>query len=267
MDLALDSTRAARERGARGAYLFFAIACALTWAMDLPMVLALLDREPPSQQALMLTGLGALGPTLAALAIAGYRHELREVFGRWRTAPHWIVIGLVFVPARNLLATAIEVALGGDPAQWFYPPVRPEHVAALVVFSVGEEFGWRGFAYPRMAERHGRLTGAIGVGVVWSLWHFCMFFTADGPPSAGLMAVRTLEFVLASVVIAWLFERSGRSMAVAIAVHASAHLDNVHRAPTEVRLWALRLLVMAVAAGFAARVLTASSAAARRSAA
>lgn len=260
MDFALDSTDRTSGRGARGAYLFFAVACGLTWLMDLPMVLAFLGREPVSVHALLLTGLGALGPTLAALAIAGYRRELREVFGRWRTAPRWIALALLLKPAMHLPATALDVALGGEPANWFYPPVRPEHLAALVMFSVGEEFGWRGFAYPRMADRHGPVLGAILVGVVWSLWHYGMFVTADGLPSAALMAVRTLEFSLASIVVAWLFERSGRSMAVAIAAHASAHLDNVHRAPPdEVRLWALRLLVLAVAAAFAARALSATA--------
>jgi membrane protease YdiL (CAAX protease family) len=183
------------------------------------------------------------------------------VFGRWRTSVGVVVFGLLLVPGQHLAATLIEVALGGEPAQWFYPPVRPEHFAALVAFAVGEEFGWRGFAYPRMAERHGPVLGSLMLGAVWGLWHLGMFFTPDGPPSAGLMAVRVLEFALASVVWSAVFERGGRSMLVAFALHAGAHLDNVHRAPvTEIRLWVLRLLVLAVAAAIAARALRRGSA-------
>ncbi len=45
--------------------------------------------------------------------------------------------------------------------------------------------------------------------------------------------------------------------AVALALHASAHLDNESRAPeSEVRLRVLRLAVIVVAAGFAARALS-----------
>jgi membrane protease YdiL (CAAX protease family) len=250
------AARARRSRGGRGVYLFFALACAITWLLDLKVVLALLARETPSPLAMALGGLGAFGPTLAALAIALPRRELREVFGRWRTSLGLVVFALLLVPAQHLAATLIEVALGGQPAQWFYPPVRPEHFAALVVFAVGEEFGWRGFAYPRMAERHGPVLGSLILGMVWGVWHFGMFFTPDGPPSAGLMAVRALEFALAAVVFSAVFERSGRSMAVAFALHAGAHLDNLHRAPAgEVRLWVLRLLVLAVTAAIAARVL------------
>jgi hypothetical protein len=83
-----------------------------------------------------------------------------------------------------------------------------------------------------------------------------MWFTPDGPPSLSALALNVLHIVLASFVIAWLFEASGRSMAVAIALHASAHLDNVFRAPSsELRLTLLRLLVLGVAACFAARAL------------
>ncbi|MBV9946824.1 MAG: hypothetical protein JOZ69_08255 [Myxococcales bacterium] len=57
------------------------------------------------------------------------------------------------------------------------------------------------------------------------------------------------ELALWSVIIASLFERSGRSMAVAIAVHAGEHLDNVSRAPDmELRLRMLRFVVLGLVA-------------------
>jgi membrane protease YdiL (CAAX protease family) len=240
----------------RGAYAFCVLACAITWLLDLPVVLALLAHEQPATQAMLLGGLGAFGPTLAALAIAGPRGELREVFGRWRTSFRFVVLGLLTLPALHLVATALEVALGGTPAHWFYPPVRPEHVVALVFFSVGEEFGWRGFAYPRLCERHGPLLACVVLGTVWAFWHLGMWFTAEGPPSASVMGLRVVEFVLGSLIFAFVFEQSGRSMAVAIALHAGAHLDNIHRAPEgELRLWVLRHAVHAIAALFAALAL------------
>ena len=64
------------------------------------------------------------------------------------------------------------------------------------------------------------------------------------------------KMALYSVVLAWVFERGNRSIAVAIAVHMGAHLDNVNRAPEEeVRLRVLRFAVLLVAASLAARAL------------
>lgn len=179
------------------------------------------------------------------------------MFGRWRASPLWILVALALPAALHLVATTLEVALGGQPAQWFYPPVRPEHCAALVMFSVGEELGWRGYAYPRLAERLGPVSGALLLGAVWGLWHLGMMFSPDrGAPDLLQVGRMVLELSLYSVVFAWVFERGGRSLAVAIAMHAGGHLDNTHRAPeTEVRLQLLRLLVLALAAAWAGRAL------------
>jgi membrane protease YdiL (CAAX protease family) len=258
-----ESTSARAPSGRDDVYVFLALACAITWLLDLPLALAWMRHETPAPYALPLVGLGALGPTLAAFALAARRRELRDVFGRWRTNPAWILVGLGISLALNLVATSIEAALGGHPAQWFYPPAKPEHVAALVMFSVGEEFGWRGFAYPRLARRHGPVLGSVILGVVWAIWHLGMMFTPEkGAPDLGTVGFYVAHLGLWSIVMAWVFERGNRSMAVAIALHAGGHLDNVHRAPgTEVRLWVLRFVVVAVAAALAARSLAAKGAA------
>ena len=75
--------------------LFFVLACGFTWLMDLSLLLAWTQQVEPPAHALPLAGLGAFGPTLAALLVAGWRHELRGVFGRWRTNPLWIAVGLL----------------------------------------------------------------------------------------------------------------------------------------------------------------------------
>jgi uncharacterized protein len=247
-------TRARR----RDIYVFFALACGITWVLDLPLAIAWATHAVPPPYALPMAGFGAWGPTLAALAIAARRRELRDVFGRWRTNPIWIVVGVFLPLAVQLPATWIEVGLGGHPAHWFYPPVRPEHFAALLMFPLGEEFGWRGFAYPRLASLHGPVVGSLILGAVWGLWHLGMMFTPDPvrPLPAVTIVILVGELALWSVVMAWIFERGNRSIAVAIAVHAGAHLDNVSRAPeTEVRLRALRFLILAVVAVLAARSL------------
>lgn len=244
---------------ARGAYAFLALACFVTWQLSAPMAFVTWSGGTAPPLVLAFAALSAFGPSLAALAIGAARRELATVFGRWHTHPKWIALALLAMPALHLVATLIEVALGGQPAQWFYPPVRAEHIAALVLFSVGEEFGWRGFALPRLSERHGAVVGALIVGVAWSAWHYFMWFTPDGPPAVSAFALGATYLTLASVIVAWLFETSGRSMAVALAFHASGHLDNVMRAPqSELRLALIRIVVVAIAALFAARALSRS---------
>lgn len=238
-------------------YVYFALACGTTWLLALPAARAWMRHQTPSPGAVACAGLSAFGPLLAALAVAGRQRRLREVFGRWRTNTAWIAIALLVVPILNALATSLFASVGGRPSEWFHPPVTPETLAALVVFPLGEEFGWRGFAHPRMVARFGPVRGSLMLGFVWGLWHLVYAVT----PQAGrfdpfLFGMTMIELPLYALVIAAVFERANRSMAVAIAFHAGAHVDHIERAPrTELGLHLAHLLVLGVAAALAARAL------------
>jgi membrane protease YdiL (CAAX protease family) len=244
-------------KGGAGLPAFFVFACGITWVLAVPAALAWMRHAAPPPYAVACAGLSAFGPLLAALVVAGRRRELGQVFGRWRTNPAWIVMAFATPLAVHAVATALFVALGGRPDRWFHPPATPEALAALVVFPLGEEFGWRGFAQPRMTARFGAVRGALGVGLVWGLWHLVYSIT---PEAAGFDAFALgygmLELPLYAVVLAWVFERANGSMAVAIAFHAAAHVDHIERAPrAELGLHACHLAVAALAALLAARAL------------
>jgi membrane protease YdiL (CAAX protease family) len=248
---------AAREAGV---FLFFVLACLITWSLSVPVILAWLRREVPSPLGIACVGLSAFGPLLAVLAVAGPRHRLREVFTRWKTPVHWPLLALVTPLAIHLLATALYAALGGHPKAWFHPPLNAEHVAALIVFPLGEEFGWRGFAHAPMARRFGAVRGALLVGSMWGSWHLFYSFT---PEAAGFdwlqLALLMIELPLYALPIAWMFERANRSMAVAIAFHAGGHLDHLERgAGHDLGLHAAHIFVLAVVALFTAKALAAA---------
>ena len=229
-----------------GTIAFFAIACASTWLLALPTNLAWMHHRTPAPWAITCAGLSAFGPLLAALAVAGPRRQLRHVFGRWRANPTWILVALAGAPLIHLVSTALFAAIGGRPTQWFYPPNTPELLAALVVFPLGEEFGWRGFAHPRLVARFGAVRGCLILGAVWGLWHLAYSVTPAGRFDLLGFGMAVTELPFYAVLLGWLFERADRSMAVAIAAHAGAHLDKFDRAPrTDLRLQVLHLFVVA----------------------
>lgn len=218
-------------------YVFLALACLITWALDVPWVLACLRGETPSETAGLLTGLGALGPTIAAVIVA-LATKSRPIFGTFRFPWRWLVPSLLLSFGVHQIANVVAVASGETPAQWVLPPVRPEHFVALIFFPVFEELGWRGFAYPRLADRHGPIVASLIVGVVWAVWHLGMMFTPEGgAPDAAKVLFYVAMLAPWSVVMAWVLERAGRSTTIAIAIHAGAHLDNVTRGTPTVQ-WA-----------------------------
>jgi membrane protease YdiL (CAAX protease family) len=238
-------------RPASDLYLFFALACGLTWLLAIPAAQAWMRHQAPPPYAIACAGLSAFGPLMAALIVAGRRKQLGGVFGRWRAHPAWILLALFTPFLVHVLATALFVAIGGRPSHWFHPPSTPEAWAALVVFPLGEEFGWRGFAHPRLTERLGVVRASLLLGALWGLWHLMYAIT---PTAATFDVVEfgltVVETVFYAVLIAWLFERTNRSMTVAIAIHAGAHLEHLQRG--DLRLQVMHIVVLVVLAGIAA---------------
>lgn len=242
-------------------YGFFAVACALTWLLGLPAAMAWTHHEAPPPFAVACAGISAFGPLLAALVFAIPAKAQAAMFGHFRASPRWIVLALAAPFVIHVIATALYVMLGGHPAKWVHPPVTAEAIAALVVFPLGEEFGWRGFAYPRMVERFGLVRGSLGLGIAWGAWHLMYSVT---PQAAAfdpfVFGLGMVELPLYSLLIAWVFERSNRSMAVALAFHAGAHLDHFEQTPkSELGLHVFHVIVLGVIAFVAARSLRARS--------
>lgn len=70
---------------------------------------------------------------------------------------------------------------GGPAVDW--SGLKPlSSVFPLIIFltifaGIGEEFGWRGFAMPRLQARHTALASSLIIGVMWSMWHMPLFLT------------------------------------------------------------------------------------------
>jgi len=59
----------------------------------------------------------------------------------------------------------------------------------IATYGFGEEIGWRGFAFHRMASG-GWLRAVAIIGVLWGLWHLPFFFYADVGRKSLLAGVR-----------------------------------------------------------------------------
>jgi len=210
--------------------------------------------QTPTPGAVTCAGLSAFGPLLATLAVAGPRRQLGQVFGRWRTAPAWVLLAFGVPIGVHAAVRLICVGVGGHLVHWLDTPATPEALAALVVFPLGEEFGWRGFAHPRLSARFGLVRGSLILGTLWGLWHLVYAVT---PQTAGfdpfVFGMTMVELPLYALPMAWVFERSNRSMAVAIAFHVAAHVDHIERAPrTDLGLHVSHMAILGVVAAISA---------------
>lgn len=221
---------------------FFALAYALSWAAWAPYILSdnglgLLHFTFPellgtSQLFGVLPG-AYLGPIFSAFlvtSIADGRAGLRRWAGRianWRVSWRWYVGVVLAVP---LALTVSTIGLFNQnpalPAAAVLVAYVPGLILQMITTGLAEEPGWRDFALPRLQSRFGPLGGTLVLGPLWGAWHLPLFFSAWGnwPHWTWLAPVEFMATcVLFSIVMTWVFNRTGESLPIAMLLHTSVN--------------------------------------------
>jgi membrane protease YdiL (CAAX protease family) len=219
---------------------FFVLANAASWLAWLPYVLSQnglgvwgfhFPGGPAGSQLLgVLPGayLGPIGSAFLVTAIADGRAGLRLWAGRlwrWRVSWKWYAGILLGVPAGMVVSTlAFSHGTAHLPSALALIALAPGLLMQMVTTGLAEEPGWRDFALPRLQRRIGPLRAALLLGVLWGVWHLPLFLTEwGGYPHA--QWYRPIEFVVLCVVLnivmAWVFNRTGESLPMAMLLHVS----------------------------------------------
>jgi uncharacterized protein len=170
MNTATTSTSPSETRMARHPLIwYFALAYAFSWP------LWLLSHLAGGTLATVFIVIGAFGPMLAAAIIisrtgGSVSDWLRSIL-RWRVSPAYYAYALG-LPV--LLAVTLNVtlaALGKQPDVSLVVERIPAYLQTLlltaVIFGGQEEPGWRGFALPRLQQRHRPLIATLILGLGW----------------------------------------------------------------------------------------------------
>jgi len=209
---------------------FFALSYAIAWVIwILAGILA-----PDLLTALILVGVWA--PTVSAILLTGIisgKAGIRELLRRglyWRVGIQWYAIVLFGIALIGAAAIAIHVALGGTVPQLTIPSGQLYILLPILYLSnifiggpIAEEFGWRGFALPKLQARIGALYAGLLIGVIWGLWHLPFFIFLEGASVIGnIPFVWYLPLVTAwSVMFAWIYNNTNGSVLMMILFHAA----------------------------------------------
>lgn len=221
---------------------FFAAAIGLSWAAWTPYILSESGlgiahfNFPVILGSTQLSGVlpGAyLGPILSAFlvtAAADGRPGLREWGGRlarWRVSWRWYAGALIGVPAAIAIASAaLSDGRVQAPTTAVIAAYLPFLLLEMVTTGLAEEPGWRDFALPRLQRRFGPLGATAILGPLWGVWHLPLFLSEWGgwPHVTWLMPVEFVAICCAfSVVMTWVFNRSGQSLPIAMIAHTSVN--------------------------------------------
>ncbi|MFQ5616078.1 MAG: type II CAAX prenyl endopeptidase Rce1 family protein, partial [Anaerolineales bacterium] len=82
----------------------------------------------------------------------------------------------------------------------------------MVVFSLAEEFGWRGFLQNEVIETFGLSGGLVLGGILWGIWQIPIVLTGykfPGYPRLGAFVFLPIFTISAGIVTGWLYWLSG----------------------------------------------------------
>ncbi len=218
---------------------FVVLAITASWVAWIPYVLSLhglgvWDFRFPGDEGGQLLGmlpgayLGPIGAALTVTAVADGRAGLRawaRRLWRWRVSWRWYVGILAGVPVAMVLSGLLFS--GGEvylPSAAALAALVPGLLVQMVTTGLAEEPGWRDFALPRVQRRIGGLGAALAVGVLWGVWHLPLFLTSWGgfPEVPWFRPVAFVAFcVIFSVVMTWVFNRTGQSLPMSMLLHVS----------------------------------------------
>ncbi len=150
----------------------------------------------------------------------GLKQLLWRVFDFKRIEGHRWYGAIIFLPLLiSLLSLGGSILSGVDlPAGMAPLAALPLVLFFFFVLAAGEEVGWMGYAFDPMQARNGALRAALGLGVVWAIWHvpFLVFMM----PDANVFTAQVVTLVGTRVLIAWVYNNSGRSVFAATLFHA-----------------------------------------------
>lgn len=216
---------------------FVVLSYAITWAGTLPFVLLwtfVTNREMVPWMVILLPLV--YGPTAAAIlmtrALEG-RQAVRSLLRKyqiWNVGWTWYLF-VIFVPLFTVLA-AMGIVAGitretFGPVE-FLPILTTLFVGPLAALPFGplpEELGWRGYALPRLLQRHNPFVASLITGTIWTFWHGPMFFFpgATFPSvfalSPWILVVYWVGTMADSIIYTYVLSRTRGSVLMAILLH------------------------------------------------
>lgn len=165
----------------------------------------------------------------------GIRAHMRTIL-QWKASIWFWIFAFTILPAVYLLGAGFTMLAGGTiptPALYSFEgsgAVGLLFVAFLygAVFGGGnEEIGWRGYMLPALQARYSPLVASLIIAVVWSVWHLPLHMwgfydgTVAGEQSLmTAMIVMTIRWIPLTILLTWLFNRTGGNILLSIATHA-----------------------------------------------
>lgn len=105
-------------------------------------------------------------------------------------------IGYIQVPTMDKLSVCILCLVG------------------IVIGSIGEEIGWRGFMLPHLQLKYNPIISSLILGVIWGFWHLNFEFGIVG------FILYTITVIEISILFTWFYNKTNGNILIAVIFHS-----------------------------------------------
>ncbi len=218
----LDATERDDPRRFSEVWVFFAITLVISTAV-VYVIGNVLDNSDGAILAVLVPSTVAVVLTARATGRAGVRSLLR-LRGQGPVSARLLLFAALTVPVLALVAVAVGSVVTGDTYDFEMPSEGLFILLPLLIVVVGEEYGWRGFALPRLQGHYSALISALIVGGVHWVWHYPPSLIETGVPLDTPFWLFGLFVFALSVLITSLFNASRGSVGLAMLFHLASNV-------------------------------------------
>ena len=212
---------------------FYVTVFALTWGWWL---LALLFRDTSVMFLFMAIGLFMPAVTAIVTVLTSKNKMLKEdlkrkIVGFYRIKPLSIVKAVLLFLVCVVVSIGISVLFGGSPEQFSFTEDFSFSIAGtsalltMVLASVIEEVGWRGYGEDAVGSYHTWFRESIIFGCIWACWHLPLFLI-PGTYHYTLKemgALYVINFLVSAIPVdflqTWVYVKNNRSMLATAIFH------------------------------------------------
>ncbi|PKV52846.1 CAAX prenyl protease-like protein [Aquimarina sp. MAR_2010_214] len=180
------------------------------------------------------------GPSIAGFVMLGItkgKKGFKMLFKKlvkWRLGTRLYLIAIFTIPILSIISLFIL----NQFSEVYTPDIITTDdkitliLSGLIYGIVGggilEEFGWSGFATPKLRERYGVVKTGLIIGLLWGVWHFLPVIWGSGNSSGDLVLSKFLPglffhyagLIPIRIMIVWLYDKSN-SLILPIIMHAT----------------------------------------------
>lgn len=142
----------------------------------------------------------------------------------------WVLLSIFFFPVLFLLSWLIVNSQGQGLNLSTLKNGFGEFIQILFVAfsmnlilggSMGEEFGWRGFALPLLLKKFNPTAASIILGIIWAFWHLPIDITSTTIPGPFAVIFRIIWVIPLTIIFTWFFIKTNGSILIALLLHTS----------------------------------------------